>query len=82
MTERFQKIYDFLQLNYFDSDIHSSKKFYEQHNVPLHYNCKQINLFSNLNVKEKELKAMEKIGLVNHIYFKSHGNCYYAILSK
>ena len=82
MTERFRQIYDFLQLNYFDihSDTYPSTKFYDQNEVPIHYNCDQINMWSNLNVKEKELKAMEKLNLVGHFYFKDHGNCYYAII--
>ena len=81
MTERFKAIYDFLHLNYFDthSTTYPSTKFIMDDGVPVHYNCDQINMWSNLSVKENELKAMEEQGLVKHFWFKDHGNCYYAI---
>ena len=82
MTERFQKIYKFLQLNYFDPyDVtYPSKNRFLKDGTPVHYNCDQINMWSDLNVRESELKAMEKSGLVKHFWFKDHGNCYYAIV--
>ena len=42
-----------------------------------HYNLKQINLFSNLEVTQKELNHMERNGLISHYWFKDHENCYY-----
>ena len=69
---RFEQIYHFLKnTDYLVHDFLSS--------APIHYNCKQINMFSDLNVKESELKQMEKLGMIKHFWFKSHGNCYYAI---
>ena len=81
MTERFKQIYDFLHLNYFDykSETYPSTNLFNEEGIPAHYNCAQINMWSNLNVTEKEMKAMEKAGLVKHFWFKDHGNCYYAI---
>ena len=81
MNERFQKIYDFLYLNYFDVNdtTYPSRNRFIPDGIPVHYNCHQINMWSNLNVKEYELKNMEKLGLVKHFWFKDHGNCYYAV---
>ncbi len=69
---RFEQIYNFLKNT--DYLVHGFLS-----SVPIHYNCKQINMFSNLNVKESELKQMERLGMIKHFWFKDHGNCYYAI---
>lgn len=72
LMERFKAIYNFLKTSdYLIHDINTS--------IPRHYNCHQINIFSNLNVKEIELKQMEKLGMIKHFWFKEYGNCYYAV---
>ena len=70
MNERERSIYDFLKNSRFL--IHSD-------NGQQHYTVKQINMFSDLKVTATELIKMEKAGYLAHVYFKSHGNCYYAI---
>lgn len=73
MTRREQLIYDFLKNSRF---LISTKGNDDEQQ---HYNVRQINLFSDLKVTEKELKQMENKGYLTHVFTKSHGNCYYAI---
>lgn len=73
MTNREQLIYDFLKNSRFLLTL-SGDKTKQQH-----YNVRQINLFSDLQVTEKELKTLENKGYLTHTFTKYHGNCYYAI---
>ena len=73
MTNREQLIYDFLKNSRFLLTLS------EDETKQQHYNARQINLFSDLQVPEKELKTLEKKGYLTHTFTKSHGNCYYAI---
>ena len=54
--------------------------------LPAHYNVWQINAFSAgpkwncpLNVTEKEMLSLAHEGVVNFVYGKDHGNCYYVV---
>lgn len=67
MNNREKVIYDFLM---------NARFLLSSSDGVQHYTAKQINMFSDLAVKENELKVMEKKGFLTHVYCASHGNCY------
>ena len=73
MTDRELLIYNFLKESRFLITLDGDETKQQ------HYNVRQINLFSDLQVTEKELKALENKGYLTHTFTKFHGNCYYAL---